>query len=157
MMIGLIVSCKQGQNTEVISGDDEVEFKAEELPDRISVNKRSIEVLKNWEEYTAFDNGFDAIYNSSNNEDLILVVEDLIDKQKLWEESDYPESFDKAQIKSRQKVLKTYILKLKSALDSREEFIAPTIELIEAYNAVRAQFNVLMNSQLDPKLLSDEQ
>ncbi|MGI9546137.1 MAG: hypothetical protein ACR2MM_02780 [Flavobacteriaceae bacterium] len=152
----LFFSCKQNQNADLLAEDTELEFDAETLPQRFRVNNKSANVLQSWVEYNAFDAAFDAIYTAANNEDLILIIEDLIEKQQLWEKSTYPDSFDKAQIKSRQKVLKTYLLKVRSALHYRSEFVLATEEMINAYNALRRQFDVMMNSTLDPKLLSDD-
>ena len=127
-MFLLVISCKRNQNTELNDGDAEMEINAEDLPKRVVVNTKSNDILQNWPEFVAFDNRFDAIYNITNNEDLILLVVDLIEKQKQWEESTYPEAFDVAQIRSRQQVVKTYLLKIKSALDYRDDFKTPTIE-----------------------------
>ena len=156
LMFLLVISCKRNQNTELNDGDAEMEINAEDLPKRVVVNTKSNDILQNWPEFVAFDNRFDAIYNITNNEDLILLVVDLIEKQKQWEESTYPEAFDVAQIRSRQQVVKTYLLKIKSALDYRDDFKTPTIEMIEAYNGLRGQFDVIMNRTLDPKILLDE-
>ena len=157
LMLLLVFSCKRNQKTELPNGDAAMEINAEDLPKRVAINIKSNEILQNWPEFVAFDNRFDAIYNITNNEDLILLVVDLIEKQKQWEESTYPEAFDIAQIRSRQQVVKTYLLKIKSALDYRDDFKAPTIEMIEAYNGLRGQFDVIMNRTLDPKLLLDEE
>jgi hypothetical protein len=89
-------------------------------------------------------------------DDLLLIVEDFVEKQKVLEASEYPEEFDKAQIKSRQKVLKTYILKLKAALEYRSDVYEPMSEMITAYNALRTQFNVTVNNTLNTKLLLDK-
>ena len=157
LMIALAYSCKRGQNTEVAVGDADMEISAEDLPQRHAVNAKASAILQQWPEYVAFDNRFDAIYNVTNNEDLILLIVDLIEKQKQWEESEYPEEFDVAQIRSRQQVVKTYLLKIKSALDYRDDFTTPTVEMIEAYNGLRGQFDVIMNRTLDPKLFFDEE
>ena len=157
LMLLLVFSCKRNQSTELPNGDAEMEINAEDLPKRVAINTKSNDILQNWPEFVAFDNRFDAIYNITNNEDLILLVVDLIEKQKQWEESTYPEAFDVAQIRSRQQVVKTYLLKIKSALDYRDDFKTPTIEMIEAYNGLRGQFDVIMNRTLDPKLLLDEE
>ena len=156
VMILLIFSCKRNLNPELQTGDADMEINAEDLPKRVAVNTKSNDILQEWPEYVAFDNRFTAIYNVSNNEDLILLVVDLIEKQKQWEESTYPEVFDVAQIRSRQQVVKTYLLKIKSALDYRDDFETPTREMIDAYNGLRGQFDVIMNRTLDPKLLLDE-
>ena len=152
----LLYSCKRNQNQDPLTENTEFEFDVQELPIRVAVNTESMAILEEWPEYVTFDYSFDAIYNTSNNEDLILVIENLIEKQKLWEESTYPEKFDIPQIKSRQRVLKTYLLKVKAALDYKSEFLETTVEMIQSYNALRIQFNVVMNSTLDPKLLFDE-
>ena len=157
LMLLLVFSCKRNQKTELPNGDAAMEINAEDLPKRVAINIKSNEILQNWPEFVAFDNRFDAIYNITNNEDLILLVVDLIEKQKQWEESTYPEAFDIAQIRSRQQVVKTYLLKIKSALDYRDDFKTPTIEMIEAYNGLRGQFDVIMNRTLDPKILLDEE
>ena len=152
----LIFSCKQKQDTGLLDDNTAIEFKSDELPVRKKVNAKSGAILRGWVEYNAFESSFDAIYNASNREDLILTIDDLIEKHKKWYSSTYPEPFDKAQIKSRQKVLRTYLLKLKSSLEYRTDFQAATKEMIDSYNALRNQFDVMVNSTLDPKLLSDE-
>ena len=157
VIVLLLFSCKRDQKSDLLAEDAEMEFSTDSLPKRVAVNAKSGEILKDWAEYNSFDNRFNAIYNASNNEDLILVIEDLIEIQKRWEESTYPEAFDRAQIRSRQQVVKTYLLKVKSALDYRDDFATPTAEMIEAYNGLRRQFDVIMNSTLDPKLLLDEE
>ena len=152
-----VLSCRQNQNQDQVSDDSELEFVADELPPRQSVNAKAAKELSGWVEYQAFDQSFDGIYSALNNEDLILVMDDLIEKQDMWEDSTYPEIYDVAQIKSRQKILKTYILKVKSTLDYRADFMKEIINMIEAYNALRGQFDVIVNSNLDPKLLIDEE
>lgn len=153
----LIFSCKQKQDTGLSEDDSAVEFKADELPVRHRVNAKSAEILRGWVEYNAFETSFDAVYSATNREDLILTIDNLIEKHQQWYISDYPVEFDKAQIKSRQKVLRTYLLKVKSSLEYRTDFQAATEEMIESYNALRNQFDVMVNSTLDIKLLSDEE
>lgn len=156
MLLCLIISCRQNQESDLANGDVEFEFNGGELPQRVGINPGAMEILNEWTEFLEFDDRFSALYNASNNEDLRLITEDLVEKQKLWEASAYPEKFDIAQIKSRQKVLKTYLLKLNSALEYKTDYIAPTRDIVDAYNALRGQFNVTINSALDPKLLIDE-
>ena len=156
LIICILTSCNQRPKSEEISGSTDVEFRAEDLPKRVKINAKSAAIVNEWAEYTAFDDSFNAIYSATNNEDLILVIDDLLEKQKIWEKSVYPEEFDRAQIRSRQNVMKTYLLKVKSALLTRSEFTEATVEMIKAYNALRGQFDVTMNSYLDPNLLEDE-
>ena len=153
----LIFSCKQKQDTGLLEEGTSMDFRADELPQRKRVNAKSAEILNGWVEYKAFETSLDAVYGATNREDLILTIDDLIEKQKKWYSSTYPTEFDKAQIKSRQKVLLTYLLKVKSSLEYRSDFQAATVEMLEAYNALRNQFDVMVNSNLDPNLLSDEE
>ncbi|MEN8789280.1 MAG: hypothetical protein ABF293_09305 [Flavobacteriaceae bacterium] len=153
----LIFSCKPKQDTGLLEENPSMEFRADELPQRNRVNSKSAKILNGWVEYNAFDASFGAVYNATNREDLILTIDDLLEKQKIWYSSAYPDQFDKAQIRSRQKVLRTYLLKVKISLNYRTDFQAATVEMIDAYNALRNQFDVMVNSTLDPKLLSDEE
>ena len=152
----LMFSCKQKQDTGIQKDDSALDFNVDILPKRERVNSKSAMILRSWAEYNAFETSFDAVYNATNREDLILAIDDLIDKHKKWYQSTYPDPFDKAQIRSRQKVLRTYLLKVKSSLNYRTDYQAATIEMIDSYNALRNQFDVMVNSNLDPKLFSDE-
>jgi len=156
IMVLLFISCKQRQNTEPWAANSQGEFDAKKLPRSVNLNSKSALILKDWPEFNALESSFDALYKAENTEDLILIIEDLAEKQKLLAASKYPEAFDKPQIKSRQKVLKTYILKAKAALEYRVEPMESIIEMTEAYNALRNQFNVLVNNALDIKLIFDE-
>ncbi len=126
------------------------------LPKKSSINAKAKNILKDWEAYNTFENGIDAIYKAENREDLLLTLDDVIEQQKALEEASYPTEFDIPQIKSRQKIIKTYLLKIKASLEDRTDIATPTVEMLEAYNAFRNQFNVTVNSALDPTLILDE-
>ena len=152
----LIISCNQGKENageDVTSGTD---FDIAQLPKKINANAKSNEILQAWPEYNALETSFDLLYNAKNKEDLKLMIEDLIEKQKLLEVSEYPETFNKPQIKSRQKVFKTYVLKVKASLEDRKETMTPAKEMVTAYNALKTQFNVIVNNTLDTTLILDE-
>ena len=110
----LLFSCKRNQNQDPLAESIEYEFDVQELPIRIAVNDEAMAILEEWPEYVTFDYSFDAMYNTSNNEDLILVIENLIEKQKLWEASTYPEKFDIPQIKKSAKGIKNLFVESKS-------------------------------------------
>ncbi len=152
----LLSGCKRGQDTEVLTESSERDFQAEELPLRSAVNTQAAEILSAWQPYQDLDNSFNAIYNAVNDEDMKLVIEDLLEKERLLAASEYPEEFDRPQIKSRQRVMRTYILKVRAALEYRTDFEEPTRDLILAYNALREQFNVTVNSFLDANMILDE-
>lgn len=148
-----------GQDKSPAQGQDSqtTGFNTKKFPKKTAINDKAAGLIKNWPEFNAFDASFDAVYRVANEEDLKLVIEDLIEKQKLLEASAYPELFNKPQIKSRQKVLKTFILKTKGNLEYRINNRETAIEMINAYNALRNQFNVMANNTLDTKsILLDE-
>jgi len=152
----LLFSCNQNnRNAEGVDASMNA-ISIEKWPKKKNVNPKATLILNDWAEYKDLDAGFDALYTVANREDLILVVEDLIEKQKLLEVSKHPETFDKPQIRSRLKVFKTFFLKIKGNLEYRLDVEEPVIETINAYNALRNQFNVVVNNTLDIDLILEE-
>lgn len=152
----LLLSCRGGGDNQLSSNAAVVEIDVQQLPQRSTVNPRAMAILKDWMAFQELETSFDALYRVANNEDLILVVEDMIIKQNELESSEYPEAFDTPQVKSRQKVFKTFLLKLKAAVEYRDDVIPPAKEMITAYNAYREQFNVTVNNTLDLNEILDE-
>ena len=152
----MLLSCNQNKEDNQFEDTSSYAISTEKWPEKSSVNPRTNLVLNNWPEYNALDASFNALYTVENREDLILIIEDLIEKQKLLEASKYPEMFDKPQIKSRLKVFKTFFLKIKGNLEYRLDIEEPVLETIKAYNALRNQFNVVANNTLDTKLILEE-
>jgi len=150
----LLSSCNERKTSNEPKETAAAFFSVDSLPKPFTVNSKAATILKDWKEFNDLENAFMTLYNVDNREDLVLVIEDLIEKQKALEASDYPETFDKPQIKSRQKVFKTFVLKTKGNLEYREGVKSSTMEMIQAYNAYRGQFNVLVNSVLDTSLIS---
>jgi len=68
-----------------------------------------------------------------------------VENQKLLEASKYPQQFDIPQIRGRQKVLKTYILKIKGNLEYRQNPEIAIKEMIVAFNNLRQHFNIVVN------------
>lgn len=157
LLLFMFVSCKEKTQEVAVDDTSGYELSTEEWPNKLSVNSKVRAILSEWPEYNAMDVSFDAIYNAANIEDLRLTLENIIEEQKLLEDSKYPEEFDKPQIKSRQKVFKTYVLKVKGDLIYRLDPKASVHEMINAYNALRIQFNVMLNNTLDTKLILDEE
>lgn len=84
-------------------------------------------------------------------------MEDVIAKEKLLAESEYPVTFDVPQIKSRQQVLRTFLLKAKGELDGRRNPTSSMMQLFDAYNALRSQFTIITSNTLELNLfLNDE-
>lgn len=129
---------------------------ANTFPLKLKLNSKSEDLVKDWLAFKAFDANFDRIYKATYTEDLVLIVEDLVENQKKMEASSYPVAFDIPQIKGRQKVLKTFVLKTKGDLEYRQDPTASIEEMIAAYNNFRNQFNVEVNNTLPEEFLSNE-
>nr|WP_299382650.1 hypothetical protein [Allomuricauda sp.] len=162
-LLGAILVCMVllGCNGKEAPGEDitteELVFNYQKMPKRTGLNPEATEASEQWPEFMELNNSFNVLYQAKNIEDLALAIDDLIDKENALAKSEYPEVFNAFQIKSRQRVLKTYLLKVKASILNNAETTAPTVEMIEAYNAMRSQFNVILNSQLDSKLILDEE
>lgn len=152
----ILMGCKKNGNNSSDIGNDELVFNYQKMPKKLTINPKATVIVEEWAEFKILSSSFDVLYKARNNEDLILAIDDLIEKEKLLAKGEYPEVFDKFQIKSRQRVLKTYMLKVKASVLDNRDATQTTIEMLEAYNAFRKQFNVLVNSQLDTKLILNE-
>lgn len=151
-----LLGCKKNDGLPEETESEALFFNYQKMPKKFVMNPEATAILEEWIEFKALTSSFDVLYKAKNNEDLILAIDDLIEKEKLLSKASYPEPFDKFQIKSRQRVLKTYILKVKSSILNHTDTTESTIEMIEAYNAMRKQFNVVVNSQLDEKIILNE-
>ncbi|TDQ32545.1 hypothetical protein [Zeaxanthinibacter enoshimensis] len=151
-----LLSCREGEETTLPQREEFTVFSADSLPRVIPVNKEVEGILLNWPEFRELENAFQRVYQAENREDLALNIDELIEKQTALEGADYPPKFDTPKIKSRQKVLKTYILKVKGALIYRQDLVEPTVDMLEAYNAMRSQFEVIVNNKLENELILDE-
>ncbi|QWX83885.1 hypothetical protein H0I23_15760 [Cellulophaga sp. HaHaR_3_176] len=126
------------------------------LPKSNEPNEKASLILHDWTEYNAFHSAFRSIYNVDNREDLTIALEGLIEKQKLLEASTYPEEFDRPDIKSRLRTVRTYVLKTKLDMEFDINPRESVIQMVTAYNALSNQFSIVVKSTLDPKVLFDE-
>lgn len=152
----LFISCRQEEKGTALDDSSIFEISTADWPQKYTINPEAQTILNDWKEYNLLDTSFDALYTVENREDLSLVIEDLIEKQKELEKSTYPEEFDKPQIKSRQKMVKTFILKVKGDHYYRLDPQTSVLDLIASYNAFRNQFNIIMNNSLPSDLNLDE-
>ncbi len=156
LLIGIVFSCKKETQPEVADANLS-EFTAfQNTPKTQDINAEAMIILKDWAEFTSFQKSFDFMYRAGNNEDLVLAIDDLLEKENNLRESKYPEEFDKTQIRSRQKVLRTFLLKVKASLVENTDVNEPVKQMLTARNAFRYQFNIIVSNKLDTKLILDE-
>lgn len=156
MLLIVFVSCKD--NKVILEDGQESEWGmvVNQLPVKIALNAKSQTIVNDWKAFKTFDTSFDRMYDATYREDLVLIIEDLVENQKALEVSKYPAQFDIPQVKGRQKVLKTFILKTKGDLEYRQDPKVSMEQMITAYNSLRNQFNVEVNNTLIEELILSE-
>ena len=156
IFLSILGACKKVEKTTAEVENQDLEFNYQKMPDKIGINPEATAIVEEWEEFKALNASIDVLYKATNNEDLALAIDDLIEKEKKMADGTYPELFDTFQVKSRQRVLRTFLYKAKASIQENQPTTQPVVEALEAYNNMRKQLNVIMNSQLDKKLILDE-
>ncbi|MGS0525456.1 hypothetical protein ACU8V7_09925 [Zobellia nedashkovskayae] len=155
LMLVLALACKEQKQELVVEDASAQELRSEKWAKKLPIKPKAQAILDNWIEFASFETSFDALHTVANREDLRLVIEEMITKQNQLEESTYPKEFNIPQVKSRQKVFKTYMLKVKGDLFYRIDPHESVVQMMEAYNAFRNQINVVVNNTLDTDLILD--
>lgn len=157
LLIALILlgGCKKSAGPATVQTNDTLQLEYQRMPEKLPLSPDSGPKVEAWEEFMALGKSMDVLYRATNNEDLALAVDDLIEKEKELAIGEYPEAFDTQSVKSRQLVLRTYLYKLKASIMENQPTTGPTIQMLEAYNAIRKQLNLIVKTQLDRKLILD--
>ena len=152
----MIMACSPKQKEEVATVVEPMGFSIQDYGKLVEVTPEVAEELSTWAEYNAYMESFAVLERATNSEDVKLAVDDLIEKEKEWALSDYPEAFDRVQLKSRQRVLRTFLFKLRANLLDNRKIDAAMQQFILASNALRSQYNSLSGETFDAKLILDE-
>ena len=149
-------ACKKKEAQVVETEDSNVSFSFQQMPKIAAVNGEATEILNEWEAFQDLNGSFQVLFRASNSEDLALAIDDLLEKEKLLRESEYPKVFETSEVKSRQKVFRTFLLKIQASVADRTDVYEPMKQMLLAYNAIRNQFNIITNNKLDIDLILDE-
>ncbi len=152
----VVFGCNEKSDSNPDTQEELQTFDYQKLPKKLELSSEVASILNEWEEFQALNGSIDVLYKSTNNEDLSLAIDDLLEKEKKLSDGEYPEPFDSFQIKSRQRVFRTLLLKVKASILNKSDTTEPTVEMLQAYNIIRQQFNSILSSQLDTKLILDE-
>lgn len=152
----LVYGCRDAAETEVVAATAAENLKGAEFPEKTVLRPGVRDIVNGWTEFQELENSMQSLYRVENREELQLLLDDLIDNEKALAESEYPDLFNKPQVFSRQKVFKTRLLQVKANLEYRKETSTAVEDMIGAYNIFCNQFNVLLHSNLDTDLLSDD-
>tara|TARA_R110002074_G_scaffold149035_4_gene301214 strand:- start:36270 stop:36770 length:501 start_codon:yes stop_codon:yes gene_type:complete len=157
IVILLTSSCKEAASEMENVQESQWEVVTDGLPKKVRVDSKAQVILNEWKDFMVLESSFDKIYSTENREDFVLIIDELVENQKKMEAGIYPASFDIPQIKGRQKVFKTYILKTKGDLEYRQDPKESLIEMITAFNNLKNQFNVVVNNTLPDELRANEE
>ncbi|MEP2277933.1 hypothetical protein [Maribacter sp.] len=157
IIVTLVSSCKDTVQDKSTVREVRWEETTDSLPKKTRVDAKAQTIINDWLEYNALDQSFDKIYTSEHIEDFQFLVDELIENQNKMELGEYPEKFNIPQIKGRQKLFKTYVLKAKGDLEYQQNPRESIIQMITAYNDLRNQFNVVVNNTLPDELLKNEE
>jgi len=156
MCLLLLCQCRNGSETDTAQAQQETDLPTSGLPKKIELNTGARQLVREWPQFLDLENSLDGLYRTMNREDLRLFLDEILEKEKLLAASDYPELFDSPQVIGRQKVFKTYLLKAKAQIEYREEPMTALGQMMDAYNALCEQLNLMVHGKLDHELLSDE-
>ncbi len=152
----LFYGCRDAPETEEVAAAAGEKLKGAEFPEKTALRPEVREIVNGWPEFRELESSMESLYRVANSEELLLLLDELVDNEKAMAESEYPDLFNKPQVFSRQKVFKTRLLQVKANLEYRKETSVAVEDMIGAYNILCNQLNVLLNSNLDTDLLSDD-
>lgn len=126
------------------------------LPATAQLDPGARAVLDGWAEFRSLEDRMAILAETRDEEEMKLLLEELNQICQRLEESTFPEVFDEPSVRSRIKVIQTYLGKLDAALFYRLDYQEPLKELMTSYNALREQFNVIVRNTLRPEFFEDE-
>jgi len=85
-----------------------------------------------------------------------MLVQELIEKDQIILNEVYPEALNFPEIKSRQRVLTTFLLKTRAEILLSQDPKLATQELVQSFNALRDQINMLTSPKLNLNTFEDD-
>jgi hypothetical protein len=155
MCLILAVGCKSPDQKEPQDEPSMIEAEIQALPDLVPLDPRAREIVEGWPQYNSLENRLSALPHVKNREEMELLLEELKQICKQVEENAFPKPFEKPSVRSRIKVLRTYLGKLEAANYYRLDYQEPISELMDAINAIRQQFNVIVTNNLTPDVFEN--
>lgn len=152
--ITLFFGCGDGEpQTKDQTFDQGRLFTFQGTPSIVKLKSNAIILTNDWKEFSELELGFDVMYQATANEDLVLAIDDLLEREKMLGDSEYPEEFNTMKIRSRQKVLRTFMLKVKADLAYNRDVTEGLKQMLTAYNALREQMNTITNNPFSAEFI----
>ena len=155
LLLMLSGACRETPGPETVTVAER-SFQSTDWPRAVQINPQAAAILNSWPEFKTFEDRFERLREVRGEEELRLLLEELIELSKELQASVFPKDFNVLSVRSRHKVVDTYLYKVQAAIIYRQDINEALQELMGAYNALREQFNVIKSSTLDPKLFEDD-
>jgi hypothetical protein len=136
-----VFSCgeKQLENQAETSANLSLDYS--DLPDFTSLSFKADSIVKVWPAFDALDQRMTALKLVVSLPDLKMLVSELIEKEGAILKDGYPKDFNTPEVKSRQRLLRTYLLKTQALINQSQDPKAAALEAVEAFNALKEQLN----------------
>jgi len=150
-----VFACNSGESAKEVA-EESSSLQAVSLPELVEIRPEARTILQGWPQFQSLEKRMVALDGVEDSEELRLVLEELSQICEQIEKNAIPERFETPSVRSRIKILRTYLGKLDAALYYRLDHQEPLLELHDSYNALRGQFNVIVSNRLTPELFEDE-
>ena len=82
LLFSVLLGCKKTEPASAETTGEELAFNYQKLPQKTVINEKATAIVETWEEFKALNPSMDVLYKATNNEDLSLAIDDLIEKEK---------------------------------------------------------------------------
>lgn len=125
-------------------------------PATLALSAQAQAVIEGWAAFNNLQQRMETLFRTQRTEDLELLLEELVEACKELETSEFPEGFDRPSLRSRLKVLRTFLQKTQADLHYRLDPRESLYQVAGAHNAFRQQLNREAAVNLDPTIFDDE-
>jgi hypothetical protein len=152
----LFFACGKKQEIDTVNKSAVSVLNYTDLPSFIPLTASADSVLLAWPNFKAFEERIKALPLVVSVPDLKMLVQELIEKDQIILNEVYPEALNFPEIKSRQRVITTFLLKTRAEILLSQDPKLATQELVQSFNALRDQINLLTSPKLNLNTFEDD-
>ncbi len=146
----VFLGCREKEDNAALEvAPQNVLFTFQGMPKLVPLRGKAKEIASNWKPYLEYKQSLDLMFNATTNEDLKLAIDDLLENEAMIREESFPEAYDHMKIKSRLKVERTFLLKIKAGLENNKDVVEGMKQLLQSHNALQRQLNLMVNNPID--------
>ncbi|SFW76797.1 hypothetical protein SAMN02927921_04160 [Sinomicrobium oceani] len=158
LVICTVISCRGDKKSEQKTDSEVPEEELHvSLPEVMRFTGERAEEVGQWKAYVALDSIMKA-FREEEGGDVVLQLDDLLEKQKALESSDFPPKFDNPSVRSRLAVVKTYLMQTRlEAPDPVPEayLVKQKVKILRAFNDFERQLEVMMKGSVTEQFLNE--